>query len=130
MGSPFLFLQKKKELNALPDRHQMHQNWSISRRLFISHTLYIFSSSPIVFFYIFGGQCCGKLLKREGGGRNPLHLSKRERCVSAIFKIILVLAMKLVICWSTSHYQKDIFLVLGRGVSNLLEMFLVLASRT
>ena len=35
-------------------------------------------------------------------------------------KIILV--MKLIICWSTSHYQKNRFLILERWMSNVLEM--------
>ena len=40
----------------------------------------------------------------------------------AIAKKILVLAMRLVVCLSTSHYLKDKFLVLGREIGNLLEM--------
>ena len=52
------------------------------------------------------------------GEEIPLCLSKREVCFDN-HKNVLVLGMKLVICWSTSYDQKNSFLVLEREISNL-----------
>ena len=50
----------------------------------------------------------------------PLHLSK----VYFVNHQKYLVGMELVTCWRTSHYQKDSFLVFGRGMSNMLEMLL------
>ena len=41
-----------------------------------------------------------------------------------IAKKNLVLVVRLIVYWSTSHYQKDKLLVLRRRIDNLLEMLL------
>ena len=52
-----------------------------------------------------------------------LYIWGRGRCVLAIAKKNLVLTMRLVVFWSTSHYVKEKFLVLERGICILLKMF-------
>ena len=67
-----------------------------------SRTLYIFSLHYQQYFLYFCSNYSSKLLKEQGEGRNPLHLSKRKVCFDN-YKKKLVLAIRLIVCWSTSR---------------------------
>ena len=51
-------------------------------------------------------------------------MSKREVCFVDL--LVLILTMELVMCWITSHYQKNKCLVSKIEMSDLLEMLLPL----
>ena len=57
------------------------------------------------------------------GGKIPF-IQMKERCVLVITKNFQVMGIGLVICWSTSNHQNINLWVLGRGMSNLLEIYL------
>ena len=77
------------------------------------------------YFCVFGNSCCNILPKsnhqKQGRGKVPFN-QVRGRCVLVITKNFQVMGIGLVICWSTSNHPNINFLVLGRGMSNLLEM--------
>ena len=87
---------------------------------------YIFSLSTTNNTFIFFVVSVEVYYSKDGVEGGISYIWVRWKCILAITKNILVLAIELLICWST-FYCKMWFLLdfgIGGGMSNLLEMFL------
>jgi len=84
----------------------------------ITHLLY-----PITLFVFLVASAVGDYSMDKVDGEIS-YIWAIGKCVLVATESVFVLRMELVICWSTSHYQKDSFPVLGREMSNLSEMLL------
>ena len=89
---------------------------SISNKLHISHTLYIFSLHHQQYFFTFFvvSSIADYSNDRIYRGRNPPYIWVKEKmCFDNHQKYFDIGGMELVMCCSTSHRQKDCFLALG-----------------